>query len=103
MDGAGHADRQRVAVGEQRREQEVDHRVLADHAAADLGEHPLARIAGELERFLVNTGLPVIAHLRDTQNYANAAFQGKSVFDLPPYLGERDVEDWEPVARWLDE
>ena len=60
------------------------------------------RAAATLEAFLKQFELPVLAYLRDTQVYPNAAFQGKSIFDLPPYLSERDVEDWKPLLRWLD-
>jgi chromosome partitioning protein len=50
------------------------------------------RAAGELERFLEGTGLPVVAHLRDTQNYVQAAAHGLSIFELPPSRVEKDIE-----------
>lgn len=59
------------------------------------------RAAGELERFLVNTGLPVIAHLRDTQNYVQAAAHGMTIFDLPAARGAQDREQWAPILRWV--
>ena len=55
-----------------------------------------------LEAFLKQFELPVLTFLRDTQVYANAAFQGKSIFDLPPYLNEKDVDDWKPLVKWLE-
>jgi chromosome partitioning protein len=58
------------------------------------------RAAGELERFLVNSGLPVIAHLRDTQNYVQAAAHGMTIFDLPASRGAQDWEQWAPILRW---
>jgi chromosome partitioning protein len=64
---------------------------------------PRTRAAATLEAFLRQYELPVLACLRDTQVYPNAAFQGLSVFDLPPYLGERDCEQWQPIARWIEE
>lgn len=60
------------------------------------------RAAATLEAFLKQFDLPVLAYLRDTQVYANAAFQGKSIFDLPHYVSERDVADWTPILKWLD-
>ncbi len=60
------------------------------------------RAAATLEAFLKQFDLPVLTYLRDTQVYANAAFQGKSIFDLPHYLNEKDVDDWKPLLRWLD-
>ncbi len=64
---------------------------------------PRTRAADALEVFLKQFDFPVLACLRDTQVYANAAFQGKSIFDLPHYLNERDVVEWAPVARWIDQ
>jgi chromosome partitioning protein len=62
---------------------------------------PRTRAASALEAFLRQFDFPVLAYLRDTQVYANAALQGKSIFDLPHYLGERDVAEWQPLARWV--
>ncbi|MDO8958195.1 MAG: ParA family protein [Rhodocyclaceae bacterium] len=59
------------------------------------------RAAGELERFLVDTGLPVIAHLRDTQNYVQAAAHGLTIFDLPASRAAQDQEQWTPILHWL--
>jgi chromosome partitioning protein len=59
------------------------------------------RAAGELERFLESTGLPVVAHLRDTQNYVQAAAHGMSIFELPPSRVEKDIEQWRPLLEWV--
>lgn len=56
--------------------------------------------AAELERFLDDTGLPVVAHLRDTQNYVQAAANGMSIFELPASRAEKDVEQWQPLLDW---
>lgn len=63
---------------------------------------PRTRAAATLEAFLKQFDFPVLTCLRDTQVYANAAFQGKSIFDLAHYLNERDVAEWEPLVKWLD-
>lgn len=60
------------------------------------------RSSGELERFLEGTGLPVVAHLRDTQNYVQAAAHGMSIFDLPASQCARDLEQWDPLLRWIE-
>lgn len=60
------------------------------------------KAAATLEAFLKQFDLPVLTYLRDTQVYANAAFQGKSIFDLPHYMNEKDVADWAPLLKWLD-
>jgi chromosome partitioning protein len=59
------------------------------------------RAAAELERFLEDTGLPVVAHLRDTQVYVQAAAHGMSLFDLPPSRAEKEVEQWQPLLDWV--
>jgi chromosome partitioning protein len=61
------------------------------------------RAAAELERFLDGTGLPVVAHLRDTQNYVQAAAHGMSIFELPPSRAEKDIEQWQPLLDWVSE
>lgn len=55
-----------------------------------------------LETLMAQQDLPVLAYLRNAQNYVNAVFEGKSIFDLPPHLAERDVEQWQGILDWLD-
>jgi chromosome partitioning protein len=62
---------------------------------------PRTRAAATLEAFLGQFGLPVLTYLRDTQIYANAAFSGASLFDLPAYLSARELAQWDPVFEWL--
>ena len=59
------------------------------------------RAAGELERFLERTGLPVVAHLRDTQVYVQAAAHGMSIFEMPASRAEKDIEQWQPLLDWV--
>jgi chromosome partitioning protein len=59
------------------------------------------RAAAELERFLAATGLPVVAHLRDTQNYVQAAAHGMSIFEMPASRAEKDIEQWQPLLDWV--
>jgi chromosome partitioning protein len=55
-----------------------------------------------LEQFMTQQKLPVLAHLRNTQHYVNAAFEGKSLFDLPHHVAERDIEQWRDLIDWLN-
>lgn len=64
---------------------------------------PRTKAAATLEAFLAQFKLPVLTYLRDTQVYVNAAFNGLSVFDLPDYVGARDLEQWQPLLDWLEE
>ena len=60
------------------------------------------KAAWALEHFLATLDLPILAYLRETQVYVNAAFEGKSLFDLPPYLAERELEQWAFLLDWLE-
>jgi chromosome partitioning protein len=60
------------------------------------------KAAWALEHFLATLDLPILAYLRETQVYVNAAFEGKSLFDLPPYLAERELEQWRFLQDWLE-
>ncbi len=55
-----------------------------------------------LETLMAQQDLPVLTYLRNAQNYVNAAFEGKSIFDLPPHIAERDVAQWQGIIDWLD-
>jgi chromosome partitioning protein len=64
---------------------------------------PRTRAAVTLEQFLWHLDLPVIAYLHETQRYVNAAFEGKTLFDLPPHLTETERENWAPLVKWLSD
>jgi len=55
-----------------------------------------------LETLMTQQDLPVLTYLRNAQNYVNAVFEGKSIFDLPTHIAERDVEQWQGIIDWLD-
>jgi chromosome partitioning protein len=63
---------------------------------------PRTRAAHALEYFFSNLDLPVLAFLRETQVYVNAAFEGKSLFDLPHHIAAHDLEQWGYLQHWLD-
>ncbi|MEO8333028.1 MAG: ParA family protein [Gallionella sp.] len=60
------------------------------------------RAAQALEYFLSTLDLPILAYLRETQVYVNAAFEGKSLFDLPHHIAERELEQWALLKDWLE-
>lgn len=62
---------------------------------------PRTRAASALEQFMAEQDLPILAYLREAQVYVNAAFEGKSLFDLPPHLAEREQEQWAYFLSWL--
>jgi chromosome partitioning protein len=63
---------------------------------------PRTRAAHALEYFLSTLDLPILAYLRETQVYVNAAFEGKSLFDLPHHIAERELEQWAYLQSWLE-
>lgn len=63
---------------------------------------PRTRAAITLEQFIAGLDLSVLAYLRETQTYVNAAFEGKTLFDLPQHLAERELEQWAYLLNWLE-
>jgi chromosome partitioning protein len=56
-----------------------------------------------LQEFLATLGVPVLSLLRDTQNYAHLAAHGLTLWDVPTGKVEKDLAQWAPVTRWLDQ
>lgn len=65
--------------------------------------HERTHAAEEFKRFIGQTGLPLIAMLRDTQNYVHLAAHGMTIFDVAPARVRRDLEQWESIEAWLGE
>lgn len=63
---------------------------------------PRTRAAATLEQFLAQLELPVLGYLREAQLYVNAAFEGKSLFDIPPHVAQQDIEQWGGLINWLE-
>jgi len=55
----------------------------------------------KLEKFLKSLKIPFVATLRDTQNYIHAEEQGLGIFELAPSLVAHDLEQWQPLLKWL--
>ena len=56
----------------------------------------------QLHAYLATLPVPVVAWLRDTQNYVHLAARGLTLWDVAPSRVERDLEQWAPLAAWLD-
>src|ERR1700691_337673 len=54
-----------------------------------------------LMRFLETLRIPVIATLRDSQNYVRAAEQGLGLYEMKRYAVEQDIADWQPMLAGL--
>ena len=57
---------------------------------------------GKLMRFLDSLGIPIIAVLRDSQNFVHAAEQGVGLCDMQPSRVKQDLEQIEKIVTWLD-
>lgn len=64
---------------------------------------PRTKAAGMLEEYLKHFDIPIVAYLRNTQNYVNVAAAGLTIFDPPRGRHRRDMEQWAPMLRWLEE
>ena len=60
------------------------------------------RASEQLAHYVGATGLPVLGALRDTQNYVQLAAHGSTLWDVGRSRVERDIEQWEPIVRWLE-
>ena len=56
----------------------------------------------KLMRFLDSLGIPIIAVLRDSQNFVHAAEQGMGICDMQPSRVKQDREQIEKIVSWLD-
>lgn len=57
---------------------------------------------GKLMRFLDSLGIPIIAVLRDSQNFIHAAEDGIGICEMKPYKVKKDMEQLELIIEWLD-
>jgi chromosome partitioning protein len=80
-----------------------EHRRFADIAVGLVGmrvrEHTLAN--EQLHHYLATLPVPVVAWLRDTQNYVQLAARGLTLWDVAPSRVERDLVQWAPLQEWI--
>ncbi|RDH82772.1 MAG: partition-related protein [endosymbiont of Galathealinum brachiosum] len=55
-----------------------------------------------LERFLSSLNIPVVARLRDTQNYLRATEEGMGIHELKGKNVYLDRTHWKGIVEWLD-
>lgn len=56
----------------------------------------------KLMRFLDSLGIPIIAVLRDSQNFVKAAERGIGICDMPSHKVAKDMEQIQKIVDWLD-
>jgi len=57
----------------------------------------------KLMRFLDSLGIPIIAVLRDSQNFVHAAEDGIGICDMQPHKVKKDMEEFGKIIEWLDD
>ena len=55
----------------------------------------------QLHTYLATLPVPVVAWLRDTQNYVQLAAHGLTLWDVAPSRVERDRAQWQPLQQWV--
>ncbi|MCB1789975.1 MAG: AAA family ATPase [Gammaproteobacteria bacterium] len=59
------------------------------------------RVFHALEEFTARYDIPLLTHLRESQNYIRSAETGLGIFELAPSQVAVDVLQWDPVIEWL--
>lgn len=59
-------------------------------------------VSQSLMRFLMSIDIPLIATLRDSQNYLRAAELGVGIFEMPTWQVSKDLDEWHNLLGWLD-
>jgi chromosome partitioning protein len=57
---------------------------------------------GRLMRFLDSLGIPIIAVLRDSQNFVHAAEKGIGLCEMQPSRVQQDLEQVDRIVNWLN-
>ena len=60
------------------------------------------RVSQALMRFLRSLDIPLVATLRDTQNYVRSAESGLGIYEMPRWQVRQDLEEWQELLTWLD-
>jgi chromosome partitioning protein len=56
----------------------------------------------KLMRFLDSLGIPIVAVLRDSQNFVHAAEAGIGLHEMSPSRVRQDLEQLDRIVAWLD-
>jgi len=57
----------------------------------------------KLMKFLDTLGIPIVAVLRDSQNFVHAADKGIGICEMPPHKVREDMEQIERIVEWLND
>lgn len=81
----------------------VEHRRAAQMrfglVAMRVRDHSLS--SGQLQHYVQTLPVPLVATLRDTQNYVHLAARGLTLWDVAPSRVDRDLVLWAPLLHWI--
>lgn len=60
-------------------------------------------VSQSLMRFLRSLDIPMIATLRDTQNYLRCAESGLGIYEMPRWQVRQDLDGWQGIMDWLSD
>ena len=58
-------------------------------------------VSQSLMRFLASLDIPLIATLRDAQNYVRCSEAGLGLYELPRWQTRQDLDAWHAIMSWL--
>jgi chromosome partitioning protein len=75
----------------------------ADHRIGIIANRVRANtlVSQSLMRFLNSLDIPLVATLRDTQNYVRSAEAGIGIYEMPRWQVQQDVDHWRQLSEWL--
>jgi chromosome partitioning protein len=56
----------------------------------------------QLMRFLTSLQIPLIASIRDSQNFVYAAGNGIGIYEMPMHKVRDDIQQFAPIVSWLE-
>ncbi len=59
-------------------------------------------VYGSLTRFLATLDVPIVATLRDSQNYLRGAELGIGLHEMKHYQVAEDLQQWQSLLEWLE-
>lgn len=80
----------------------AEHKSKVDVGVLGMRVNVRTRAADQLANYVINLGLPVLGHLRDTQNYVQLAANGATLWDVAPARVEKDREQWQDILGWIE-
>ena len=60
------------------------------------------RVSQSLIRFLESLDIPLLATLRDTQNYVRCAQLGIGISEMSEREAQQDMQSWQKLLQWLE-